>query len=146
MHPIVEKENFYQKRIKSIPDDEKQRAGALLRCVPDRTEWEELQQMLKNSPFVVNFFYNQACPHLLLVLYAGVAFHEYKDASFWPQFCRVVGVPFPLPGGRQQKLNKNFARAADAADLPIIKNAAGVLLSARRCFSSGFRFLFGMNF
>lgn len=123
-HWTVEKENFYRKCIGDIPPDERKKAGALLRCVPDRTEWEELQQMLKNAPFVVDFFCKQACPHLLLVLYAGVAFHEYKNTTFWPHFCQVVGLS-SLPPNRKQKFNESFARAAKAADLPIIKNDAG---------------------
>ena len=80
--------------------------------------------MIKNAPFVVDFFCKQACPHLLLVLYAGVAFHEYKNATFWLHFCRVVGLSSLSPT-RKRKLNGNFDQAAKAADLPIIKNAAG---------------------
>lgn len=126
MHSIVEKEKFYRERIKSILDSERQRAGALLGCVPDRTEWEELQQMLKNSPWAVDPMAQPGnpFPHLLLVLYAGVAFYEYKNATFWPQFCRVVGLSSLSPT-RKRKLNENFARAADAAGLPIIKTAGG---------------------
>lgn len=126
MHSTVEKEKFYQKRIKSIPDSERERAGALLRCVPDRTEWEELQQMLNNSPWAVKLMVQPGnpFPYLLLVLYAGVAFHEYKDATFWPQFCRVVELS-SLSHNRKKKLNENFAQAAKSSDLPIIKNAAG---------------------
>lgn len=124
MHSTVEKEKFYQKRIKSIPDSKRQRAGALLRCVPDRTEWEELQQMLKNSPWAVELMVQPGnpFPYLLLVLYAGLGFHEYKDATFWPQFCRVVGLSSLSPT-RKKKLNKNFAQAAKASKLPIIENA-----------------------
>lgn len=125
MHFIVEKENFYQKCIGDIPPDERKKAGALLRCMPDRAEWEELQQMLKNSPFVVKFFCAGACPHLLLVLYAGVAFHEYKDATFWTHFCRAMGVDSISPNCKN-KLNKNFAQAAKASNLhDIIKTAGG---------------------
>lgn len=126
MHSTVEKEKFYRERIKSIPDSGRQRAGALLRCVPDRTEWEELQQMLKNSPWAVELTVQPGnpFPYLLLVLYAGVAFHEYKDATFWPQFCRVVGLSSLSPT-RKRKLNGNFAQAAKAAGFPIIQNDAG---------------------
>lgn len=126
MDSIVEKEKFYRERIKSIPDSERQRAGALLRCVPDRTEWEELQQMLKNSPWAVELMVQPGnpFPYLLLVLYAGVAFHEYKDATFWPQFCRVVGLS-SLSHNRKKKLNENFDRAAKSTGLRIIKTAAG---------------------
>ena len=127
MHPIVEKENFYRKCIESIPQDMKQRAGTLLRCVPDQAEWEELQQMLGKSSWAVNRMtrpFDNPFPYLLLVLYAGVAFHEYKDTTFWPQFCRGVGLSSLSPN-RKQKFNESFARAAKAAGLPIIKTAAG---------------------
>lgn len=63
-------------------------------------------------------------PYLLLLLYAGVAFHEYKDATFWPQFCRVVRLSSLSPN-RKQKLNENFDQAANASGLPIIKTASG---------------------
>ena len=126
MHLTVRKEKFYRECIENIPHNMRQRAGALLGCVPDRTEWEELQQMLKNSPWAVGPMAQPGnpFPYLLLVLYAGVAFHEYKDATFWPQFCRVVGLSSLSPN-RKQKFNESFARAADAADLPILKNDAG---------------------
>lgn len=128
MHFIVEKENFYRERIKNIPDDERERAGALLRCVPDRTEWEDLQQMLGNSFWSVNHMaqlYQNLFPHLLLVLYAGVAFHEYKDATFWTHFCRAIGLDSISPNCKN-KLNKNFAQAAKVSKLhDIIKTAGG---------------------
>ena len=123
---MVEKEKFYRERIKSIPDSERQRAGALFRCVPDRTEWEELQQMLKNSPWPVELMAQPGnpFPYLLMVLYAGVAFHEYKDATFWLHFCRVMGLSSLSPN-RKQKLNGNFDQAAKVSNLPIIENNAG---------------------
>ena len=138
MHLTVKKEKFYRKEIENIPHNMRQRAGALLRCVPDRTEWEELQQMLKNSPWAVDPMAQPGnpFPHLLLVLYAGVAFHEYKDATFWPQFCRVVGLSSLSPN-RKQKFNESFAQAADAADLPIIKNAAGCSFVSTAVFFIG---------
>lgn len=82
--------------------------------------------MLKNSPWAVETMAQPGnpFPYLLLVLYAGLGFHEYKDATFWPQFCRVVGLSSLSPT-RKRKLNENLAQAAKAADLRIIKNAAG---------------------
>ena len=82
--------------------------------------------MLKNSPWAVELMVQPGnpFPHLLLVLYAGLGFHEYKDATFWLHFCRVVGLSSLSPT-RKRKLNGNFAQAAKAAGLPTIKNAAG---------------------
>ena len=111
-------ENHYCGKIAGIPVDQRSRAGSLLGLVPERAEWEKLQGAVKES------FENclKLYPHTLLMLYAGLAFHEYKDNTFWPQFCRAVGVE-SLPVNHQMHINHCFARAARFAQLPILEHA-----------------------
>lgn len=122
-HPmqLKEWEDHCREVIARIPPDSRSRAGSLLPCVPERAEWEKLQRSVKESWWSV-----ESClhlyPHTLLMLYAGVAFHEYEDNTFWPQFCRTVGVAH-LPANRQTDINEGFARAARFAQLPILEHA-----------------------
>jgi len=50
-------------------------------------------------------------PSCLLLLYAGLAFYEYDENTFWPQFAKSVGSS-PLPANQQQEINGAFAKAA----------------------------------
>jgi hypothetical protein len=106
---LKEWEERCREEIARIPADSRNRAGALLPCVPERAEWESLQQALKES-----WWSFENClhlyPHMLLTLYAGLAFHEYEDNTFWPQFWRFVGVT-PIQT-KQNAINESFARAA----------------------------------
>lgn len=118
MH-LNEWENQCRERISRIPADSRSRAGSLLPCVPERAEWETLQRAVKDS-----WWSFETClhlyPHTLLMLYAGLAFHEYEDNTFWPQFCRAVGAAH-LPANRQTDINEGFAHAARFAQLPILE-------------------------
>ncbi|MCX6925465.1 MAG: hypothetical protein NT154_19995, partial [Verrucomicrobia bacterium] len=120
MH-LKEWEDHCREKIARIPAGSRNRAGALLPCVPERAEWESLQQAVKES-----WWSFENClhlyPHTLLMVYAGLAFHEYEDNTFWPQFCRAVGVAH-LPANRQTAINDGFAHAAHFAALSILKQA-----------------------
>jgi len=52
-----------------------------------------------------------ACPACLLVLYCGLAFYEYDENRFWPQFAKVIGSE-ELPPNQQSEINAAFATAA----------------------------------
>src|SRR6266571_9563379 len=118
MH-LKEWENHCREKIARISADSRSRAGSLLPCVPERTEWEKFQQVMRES-----WWSFENClhlyPHTLLTLYASLAFHEYEDNTFWTQFCRAVGVAH-LPANRQTAINDGFAHAARFAGLPIIE-------------------------
>ncbi len=118
MH-LNEWESRCREKIAGIPADSRSRAGSLLPCVPERAEWETLQQAVKEAwwSFENNL---HLYTHTLLTLYAGLAFHEYEDNTFWPQFCRAVGVAH-LPANRQTAINDGFAHAARFAQLAILE-------------------------
>ena len=50
-------------------------------------------------------------PSCLLTLYCGLAFYEYDENRFWPQFAEVVGSE-ELPANQQSEINTVFATAA----------------------------------
>jgi hypothetical protein len=113
---LKEWEDHCREEIARIPADSRNRAGALLPCVPERAEWESLQQAVKESWRSFED-YLHLYPHTLLTLYAGLAFHEYEDNTFWPQFWRFVGVT-PIQT-KQNAINESFDRAASFVGLPI---------------------------
>jgi hypothetical protein len=118
---LKEWENQCRERIASIRLDAGCLAGSLLRCVPERGEWESLQQAVKESWSLFGNCFARY-PHALIMLYTGLAFHEYEDNTFWPQFCRAVGVSH-LPANHQSDINESFACAAQFAGLPILEKS-----------------------
>src|SRR6516165_6574265 len=118
---LKEWENHCREKIASIRPDAGCRAGSLLRCVPERGECESLQQAVKES-WSLSGNYFAGYPHTLIMLYKGLAFHEYEDNTFWPQFCRAVGVSH-LPMNHQSDINESFACAAQFAGLTILEKS-----------------------
>lgn len=60
-------------------------------------------------------------PHCLLVLYGGLAFFEYEEGRFWPQFQAALG-GITVPPSRQTEINIIFATAAERLGFRIIRN------------------------
>lgn len=120
MH-LKELEQLCRERIAEIPATSRGKAGALLRSVPEEADWVKFQQVIRASWKFLENYPHHFPPHCLLTLYAAVAFHEYDDNTFWPQFCRAVGVDH-LPANRQTAINELFADAAQQAGLPILKH------------------------
>jgi hypothetical protein len=98
------------------------RAGALLPLVPTRQEWDDFQADVRRE---WRSWQDQLCrhPYCLLALYCGVAFYEYDEARFWPQFTRAVGATALL--ANQQQINQDFAYVARELGLPIRQRDAG---------------------
>jgi len=93
-----------------------QKAGALLRAVPVRPEWELFLGVVRAA-------YSEwrerwlRFPHSLVVLYGGVAFFGYDTNRFWPEFTRAVGRD-RIPVNQQTELNRAFLLAARKILLP----------------------------
>ncbi len=95
---------------------ETQKAGGLLRAVPERSEWERFLGTVKAtySEWRGNWL---KFPHCLIVLYGGVAFFGYDTNRFWPEFARALGRD-RIPVNQQTDLNRAFLLAAGKALLP----------------------------
>jgi hypothetical protein len=82
----------------------------LLPTVPDRVTWDVFLVSVRGD---WRIWKNQLSRHpsCLLMLYCGLAFYEYDENRFWPQFAKVVGSE-ELPANQQSEINTVFATAA----------------------------------
>jgi hypothetical protein len=53
-----------------------------------------------------------------------LAFYDYDENRFWPQFAKAVGSK-PLPDSQQGEINRAFARAAESCGLKIRRREGG---------------------
>jgi len=62
----------------------------LLPVVPDRIIWDTFLTSVRGEwkDWKSDL---SGCPACLLMLYCGLAFYEYDESRFWPQFAKVVG-------------------------------------------------------
>ena len=88
-----------------------QRKGAvLLALVPSFTDWDEFKAAVK-CEWVMWKKDLLRYPASLVLLYAGLAFYEYDDNTFWPHFAAAASSG-TLPANQQQEINGAFAAAA----------------------------------
>lgn len=82
----------------------------LLPVVPDRITWDTFLTSVRGEwkDWKSDL---SGCPACLLMLYCGLAFYEYDENRFWPQFAKVVGSE-ELPANQQSEINTAFASAA----------------------------------
>ena len=90
-------------------------AGILLPAIPPRGEWQSYLTAVRNS---WNGWRQTPAqyPACLVILYSGIAFYEYADGAFWPQFSASVGSA-PLTPNEQRDINNAFATSASRFDL-----------------------------
>ena len=97
--------------------------AALLPIIPDRARWEEFLTCIgaewKNWKGRLSEH-----PSCLVILYCGLAFYEYDEHTFWPQFAKVVGSE-RLPVNQQTDINGAFAIAADHFRLKVKRRDSG---------------------
>ena len=82
----------------------------LLPVVPDRVTWDAFQTTVRREwrTWKTQLSRHPSC---LLMLYCGLAFYEYDENRFWPQFAKVIGSEELLPN-QQGEINTPFATAA----------------------------------
>lgn len=110
LHALKDWEKCFAQAIQKIAMPERSRAGFLLPVVPDHSQWDDYLSSIRTE---WQNWRPALCQHpsCLLVLYAGLAFYEYDENTFWPQLARSVGSN-PLPANQQQQINGAFAKAA----------------------------------
>ena len=112
MTPLALKdwEKRFAPAIQKIALPETNKAGVLLPVIPDHAQWDDYLLSVRTEwkKWKSGLWQHPSC---LLVLYAGLAFYEYDENTFWPQFAKSVGSD-PLPANQQQELNGAFAKAA----------------------------------
>jgi hypothetical protein len=112
----------FESDFEKLRAEERSKAGTLLAIVPSRYEWEEFLISVKREWSVRNRVM-ASYPYCLLVLYDGLAFFEYDENRFWPQFSEAVG--HNLNSNQQDELNRQFAEAAQNNGLKILTNNHG---------------------
>src|SRR5262249_26467410 len=97
--------------------------AALLPVIPDRGMWEEFLGCVgaEWKDWKVQLLKYPSC---LLILYCGLAFYEYDEHTFWPQFAKAVGSD-ALPVNQQTEINGAFAEAASHFRLAVKRRDNG---------------------
>jgi hypothetical protein len=105
-------ERQFALRIQGIKSRE---PGCLLPAIPSHSTWDVFLQTLHAEWPAWRNRLNQY-PSCLLMLYAGLAFYEYGDNTFWPHFAKSVGVT-TLSAGEQTDINAMFSEAVESVGL-----------------------------
>lgn len=121
--PLGDWEETFEKALQVINEAGRQMACALLPAIPNREQWDEF---LRSVKIEWKAWRRNLCsyPHCLVVLYGGLAFYEYDENRFWPQFANAVGSE-PLPTNQQGEINGVFARAVESCGLQIRRRESG---------------------
>ncbi len=129
----------FEASLEQISFEDRSRAGSLLPVIPNRQQWEEFLSQVKAEwrAWRRNLSLHRYC---LIVFYGGLAFYEYAEATFWPQFAKAVneGVPTftlfsegntavqkTLAANRRTEINHEFAEAASGIGLKILRRQSG---------------------
>lgn len=97
-------------QLQAIEPSARSKGAALLPLVPSFTDWDEFKAAIK-SEWATWKKDLLRYPTSLVLLYAGLAFYEYDDNTFWPHFAEAVGSG-TLLANQQQEINGSFATAA----------------------------------
>lgn len=97
--------------------------SAILPAIPERGTWEDF---LTCVGIEWKIFKSRLLdyPSCLVILYCGLAFYEYDEHTFWPQFAKVIGSD-GLPVNQQTEINGAFAEAVNHFRLPIKRRGGG---------------------
>jgi len=111
------------RRLEEVEPSSRRTAAVLLPLVPCLTDWDEFKASVKADwiTWKRDLLRYRAC---LLMLYSGLAYYEYDENTFWPQFAEAAGSE-PLPANRQQEINSEFAEAAKFFALPVKRRGHG---------------------
>lgn len=115
-------ESSLKKELECIEVAERQKAGSLLRVIPNHADWERFLATVKGEWQTWRHDLTRY-PNCLIVLYGGLAFYEYDENRFWPQFAEAVGDQFPA--NRQGETNRAFAKACETFGLMVRRRESG---------------------
>ncbi|MCK5243462.1 hypothetical protein KAR34_13520 [bacterium] len=115
---IVWEQDFERSFQASTPSDWR-KAGGILSLIPNRADWDCFIETVKKDwdNWKVNLLQYKNC---LIILYDGLAFYEYGENRFWPQFAKTLGKEV-LPSNLINEINKKFAKAAKNHGLKILQ-------------------------
>lgn len=120
----------------------RQMAGALLPGIPNREKWEDFLSVVKTEWNVWRHDLTKF-PKCLIVLYGGLAFYEYDENTFWPQFSMAVGSG-QLPNSQLNEIKIAFSQATETNGFRIQHSNKGMW--ARQFIRSAFHCRYGTGF
>jgi hypothetical protein len=100
---LAEWENYFEAKILHGQPSNRTSHAPLLHSVPDRVTWDGFLESVHGEWQIWKGKLSK-CPASLLMLYCGLAFYEYDENTFWPQFAKVVGAD-DLPPNQQTEIN-----------------------------------------
>lgn len=114
---LADWENHFVAKIQRTRRSNRSSHAALLPAIPDRASWDRFLQLIRNE-WQSWRLQLQQWPSCLVVLYCGLAFYEYDENTFWPQFAKLVGSDTFSPN-RQTEINRAFGSAAGRLGLEL---------------------------
>jgi len=114
---LADWENYFAAKIQRGGHSNGASHAVLLPVVPDRITWDAFIASVRGE---WKNWKSQlpGCPSCLLMLYCGLAFYEYDENTFWPQFAKAVGSD-DLPANQQTEINGVFAAAVHQFQLEL---------------------------
>src|SRR5882724_3081006 len=111
------------RRFQEVEPSSRNKTAALLPLIPSLLDWDEFKATVKDEwiTWKRNLLRYRAC---LLMLYSGIAYYEYDENTFWPQFSEAAGSE-PLPANRQQEINSAFAEVTKFFALQLKRRGNG---------------------
>ncbi len=116
-------EDFFREKLHAIPSADRLKAGALLQAIPNREDWEDFTASVKTEWRTWHHDLIKY-PKCLVMLYGGLAFYEYDENTFWPQFYKTVE-SVKLPTNQQTEINNAFSKASEHLGLKVQQRNKG---------------------
>lgn len=126
--PLDKWEAFFEDELEKLDPSRRGGAGALLKLIPDRLKWDKF---LDDSRAGWNIWKSDLSqyPSCLVILYGGLAFYEYDEGRFWPQFAKAKGKDSISPN-RQGEINQAFLQVAKHLGFRILHTTQTYVSSA----------------
>lgn len=123
MNSLPSYESHFEKAFFKLDRALRQKSGALLPIIPSLEEWHSFLNEVRTGWGVWQNSLTQYS-NCLLVLYGGVAFFDYDENSFWPQFARAIGRE-SIPVNKRSEINTAFSRVAEKSGLRMLPRVHG---------------------
>jgi len=115
----------FNQDLNSVDISKRLQAGVLLSIIPDQERWNEFLSKVTDYWKFWREDLNKF-PKSLIVLYDGLAFYEYNDNTFWPQFSRAIGAKERISSNLQNEINIAFLKAVETLGLSIQRRDNGI--------------------
>ena len=120
---LISWEAEFGKKLAPVKREKLTRPGSLLSVIPSHQEWDDFIEDV-NHEWRNWRKHLEQFPRCLLVLFGGLAFFEYEDKRFWPQFAKAVGKD-RVDTNEQIGITSAYSHAVKDHGLPILQREGG---------------------